>query len=284
MGNNDVFNLEDNGYQTLMDGIRNDIASLSREERRDLLCSVFSCIDNTTLNGSDTPASVGDFCRATAKMSVSAAYGPISVASVCVYPCFVGLAKQILGSTDIKVASVAGGFPAGQTSQRVKLDEVRYVIDEGADEVDFVINRGLFLSGDTKSVFDEIAAAKTLCGSAHLKVIIECGDLQTVSNVYSASLLALEAGADFIKTSTGKISVGATPEYAFAMLSALNVNAKNSKKNCGFKAAGGVSTPDDALLYLMMYKKIFDAENISNQTFRIGTSRLTNQLLDILTF
>lgn len=256
------------------------IKGLSDIERHKLLCNVFSCIDNTTLNGSDSVASVTEFCHNTLGMKV----GNLTVASVCVYPCFVGVSKKQLAGSGIKVAAVAGGFPAGQIPQRLKTEEVKFVVEEGADEVDFVIKRGNFLMGDTRAVFDEVAAAKEVCGKdVLLKVIIETGELQTSENIYAASMLAMEAGADFVKTSTGKIGVGATPEAAYTMLSAVRDFVKKSKRKVGFKAAGGISNPSDALLYYMMYKKILGKEEINNQEFRIGASRLTSQLHKNLT-
>ena len=258
------------------------IGKLSDSERKAKLSEVFTCIDNTTLNGSDSQLSVETFCRATREMYLTD--GKQShVASVCVYPRFVGVAKKELENSGINVASVAGGFPAGQTPQRIKTEEVKYVVEEGADEVDFVINRGDFLTGNTKAVFDEVAEAKEVCGnSALLKVIIETGELQTPENVYNASRLVLDAGADFVKTSTGKIPVGATPEAAYVMLLAVRDYIKISKKTVGFKAAGGISNPSDALIYYLLHKKILGKEITNNQNFRIGASRLTSQLFKFL--
>ena len=258
------------------------IGKLSDSERKAKLSEVFTCIDNTALNGSDSQLSVEAFSRATREMYLTD--GKQShVASVCVYPRFVGVAKKELENSGIKVASVAGGFPAGQTPQRIKTEEVKYVVEEGADEVDFVINRGDFLTGNTKAVFDEVAAAKEVCGnSALLKVIIETGELQTPENVYNASRLVLDAGADFVKTSTGKIPVGATPEAAYVMLLAVRDYIKISKKTVGFKAAGGISNPSDALIYYLLHKKILGKEITNNQIFRIGASRLTSQLFKFL--
>ncbi len=271
--------------KSVIKNVWDEVSSLSDANRIIPYTDIFTCIDNTTLNGSDSPKTVSEFCRNTSLLSVSGNGIRQHVASVCVYPSFVGIAKKQLASTTIRVASVAGGFPAGQTSQHVKTEEIRYVVEEGADEVDFVINRGRFLDGDLQYVSDEIEAAKSVCGnSVKLKVIIETGELKTMANIYNASMLALRAGADFIKTSTGKIPLGATPEGAFAMLSALCDFMKNSKKTVGFKAAGGISTPEEALFYYLLYKKIISVQNITNQNFRIGTSRLTAQLQNILTF
>ncbi|MBP5189973.1 MAG: deoxyribose-phosphate aldolase [Bacteroidales bacterium] len=264
--------------------LKRECSSLAEKETLTELRQLFTCIDNTTLNGSDTPSSVYEFCENTKNTMVPSPDGPLQVAAVCVYPSFVTLAKKQLNDTPIRVASVAGGFPAGQIPIYLKMQEVRYVVDNGADEVDFVINRGLFLSGETNAVFDEIAAAKENCGkNSLLKVIIECGELLTLQNIYDASFLALCAGADFVKTSTGKIPVGATPESAYAMMLALHDFREKNKKTVGFKVAGGVSNHNDAILYGLMYKKIFDVKNINNQIFRIGTSRLTAQLHKLLT-
>ena len=271
--------------KSVIKNVWDEVSSLSDANRIIPYTDIFTCIDNTTLNGSDSPKTVSEFCRNTSLLSVTGNGIRQHVASVCVYPSFVGIAKKQLASTTIRVASVAGGFPAGQTSQHIKTEEIRYVVEEGADEVDFVINRGRFLDGDLQYVSDEIEAAKSVCGnSVKLKVIIETGELKTMANIYNASMLALRAGADFIKTSTGKIPLGATPEGAFAMLSALCDFMKNSKKTVGFKAAGGISTPEEALFYYLLYKKIISVQNITNQNFRIGTSRLTAQLQNILTF
>lgn len=271
--------------KSVIKNVWDEVSSLSDANRIIPYTDIFTCIDNTTLNGSDSPKTVSEFCRNTSLLSVPDNGIRQHIASVCVYPSFVGIAKKQLASTTIRVASVAGGFPAGQTSQHVKTEEIRYVVEEGADEVDFVINRGRFLDGDLQYVSDEIEAAKSVCGnSVKLKVIIETGELKTMANIYNASMLALRAGADFIKTSTGKIPLGATPEGAFAMLSALCDFMKNSKKTVGFKAAGGISTPEEALFYYLLYKKIISVQNITNQNFRIGTSRLTAQLQNILTF
>ncbi|MBO7488877.1 MAG: deoxyribose-phosphate aldolase [Bacteroidales bacterium] len=277
--NND-FVFENSDFQRVMSEIEKEVNALSDIEQHRVLGSVFTCIDNTTLNGSDSKESVIAFCRNTLAMNVDHK----TVASVCIYPNFVAEVKKQLADSGIKVAAVAGGFPAGQIPQRLKIDEVCYVVEEGADEVDFVINRGNFLMGDNQAVFDEVATAKEVCGKdVLLKVIIETGEMQTPANIYVASMLALEAGADFVKTSTGKINVGATPEAAYTMLSAVRDFNKKTKKKVGFKAAGGISSPSEALLYYIMYKKILGKEEINNQYFRIGASRLTAQLFKILT-
>lgn len=252
---------------------------LNEKER---LSNIFTCIDNTTLRGTDSPLSVEKFCLHSAALKLPI-QGNNTVAAVCVYPNFVSLAKKTLGNHTLKVASVAGGFPSGQLPSSLKFDEVRYAIDEGADEIDIVINRGLFLQGERQEVFDEIAHSKDICGDKTLKVIIESCELETPELIYDATFLALSAGADFIKTSTGKGAAGATPVAAFSMLSALRDFCKKNKKNAGFKAAGGISSLPEALIYYCLAEKILQTENISNQIFRIGASRLTDELFNFLT-
>lgn len=244
------------------------------------LRTIYNCLDHTSLNSTDSDSSISSFCSATLSMRSDELPG---VAAVCVYPAYVEQVKKLLEGSGIRVAAVAGGFPVGQLPLQLKCHEVRYLIDSGADEVDLVINRGAFLQGSHQSLFDEVAAAKTICGDKKLKVILETGELQTPAHIYVASMLALQAGADFIKTSTGKISVGATPLAACVMMTAIRDFLKKNVSNIGFKAAGGVSTVDDAWSYYLMMKKILNIENITNQNFRIGTSRLTPQLFNFLT-
>lgn len=243
------------------------------------LISLFSCIDNTTLGGTDSAKSVEEFCYSTLKMSID----NMNVASVCVFPKHVKTAKNVLENTPVRVASVAGGFPAGQLPSKLKIDEVKYAIEEGADEIDFVINRGDFLSGNESLVCDEIAAAKETCGSRILKVILETGELNNSENIYKASMLSMLSGADFIKTSTGKIATGATLKVAEIMLSAIAEFKEKNNKTVGFKAAGGITSVDEALSYYILAEKLFGEKYINKQCFRIGTSRLTQQLFKKLT-
>ena len=241
---------------------------------------VFSCIDNTSLNATDNNQSVKAFCRRTMEMRLS---DGTTVAAVCVYPMFVDIAKHTLEGSGIKVASVAGAFPHGQLPLALKADEVRRVVDDGADEVDIVINRGLMLAGEESAVRDEVAAMKESCQGRTLKVILETGEL-TPTLIQRASEIAIAGGADFIKTSTGKIATGATLEAAEVMLNVVKENVKFNKKSIGFKAAGGIRTPEEALAYAEMAKKILGDNYVNNQTFRIGASRLTESLYSLLTF
>lgn len=247
---------------------------------RSLLQQVFSCIDNTTLTATDTDASVEAFCRHTLALR-DAAYGP--VAAVCVYPRFVAAARKVLEGSGIRVASVAGAFPHGQLPLELKVAEVKYAVGQGADEVDMVLSRGLVLEGDADGVVREVQAMKQACQGRTLKVILETCELPSPTLVAQASQLAIDGGADFIKTSTGKGASGATLEAAETMLDVIMQNVKKTSKKVGFKAAGGISTPEEALQYASLVKKIVGDDYIINQTFRIGASRLTDRLAAFLT-
>ncbi|MCQ2298661.1 MAG: deoxyribose-phosphate aldolase [Bacteroidales bacterium] len=248
---------------------------------KELYKTLFSCIDNTVLGGDDTAERIEKLCSNSLQMKNEAA-GISHVAAVCVYPVFVKQAKTILKDSDIKVASVAGAFPAGQSPIEVKISEVRYALEQGADEIDMVISRGSFLEGNFNKVQDEVAQIKQACGEKTLKVILETGELKTAENIYKASMLAIEGGADFIKTSTGKISVGATLEAAESMLKSIRDYREKTQKWVGFKAAGGISTPEEALQYYKLAQNILGEKEINNQKFRIGASRLTDKLFDVL--
>jgi len=270
--------LNNHAAEVFLQGVRD--VQLSPEEEKGMLTALFSCIDHTSLNGTDTEQHIRTFCADAVKMRLPQGE---HVAAVCVYPSFVALAKSCLKDSAIKVAAVTGGFPHGQLPLSLKVDEVCYAVEQGADEVDFVINRGYILSGEDKRVTEEVMEAKKACGNSHLKVIIESGELPDLECIYKTASLVLDAGADFVKTSTGKIPVGATPEAAFAMINAVYDFVKKQDKKVGFKAAGGISTPLDALMYMQIMKKILNVNFVNNQVFRIGTSRLTTQLYKILT-
>lgn len=253
---------------------------------KELAKRVFSCIDNTTLNGTDSDVHVEEFCRRTREMRVSPLFShlsPLNVAAVCVYPRFVSVARKTLEGSDIRVASVAGAFPHGQLPLKLKVEEVKYAVGEGADEVDIVISRGALLAGEENRVRDEVSMMKEACQDKILKVILETGELPSPSLIKKASQLAIDGGADFIKTSTGKISTGATLEAAEVMLECIAENVKINKKTVGFKAAGGISSPEEALAYAEIAKKIMGDNFVNNQTFRIGASRLTDHLYSVLT-
>lgn len=248
----------------------------------ELLKTTFGCIDNTTLEGCDTEARIAQLCNDSLQMC-DAAKGVPHVAAVCVYPVFVRQAKTLLAASGIKVASVAGAFPAGQSPIDVKLHEVRYAVEQGADEIDMVISRGALIEGKDNQVFDEIAAIREASRGCTLKVILETGELRTPELIRKASQIAIAAGADFIKTSTGKISINATLEAADTMLSVIKEEYEKTGKMVGFKAAGGISTPEEALRYASLAYNVLGVKFFNSQYFRIGASRLVKNLFSFLT-
>jgi deoxyribose-phosphate aldolase len=237
-----------------------------------------SMIDLTTLEGKDTAGKVAFLCRK-AMEPAAAHYDVPSCAAVCVYPNFVRLAKRLLGSSGVKVASVATAFPAGLMPLDLKLEEVRRASGEGADEIDMVIDRGIFLAGDYDRVFDEIAATREACGAAHLKVILETGELQTYDNVRLASEIGMRAGGDFIKTSTGKIAPAATLPVTLVMLEAIRDYFYESGRRIGMKPAGGIRTAKQALAYLVMVKETLGDDWVTPDLFRFGARTLLNDVL-----
>ncbi len=237
-----------------------------------------SMIDLTTLEGKDTPGKVRQLCRKAVCPDPADPSLP-HVAAVCVYPTLVRVAKEALSGTEVRVASVATAFPSGQAEPGVRLDEIRYAVAEGADEIDMVISRGKFLCGEYAAVFDEIAACKEACGEAHLKVILETGELHTYDNVRHASDLAMEAGADFIKTSTGKVSPAATPEVTLVMLQAIQDFHARTGKMVGMKPAGGIRDAKTAVTFLVMVRETLGPAWLTPEWFRFGASTLTNDIL-----
>lgn len=235
-------------------------------------------IDLTTLEGKDTEGKVKQMCYKAMHLHDHLPGMP-TVAAVCVYPTMVRIAKKALGDSGIKVASVATAFPSGQSTPDVKLADTRFAVSEGADEVDMVISRGEFLTGNYQFVFDEIAAIKEACGAARLKVILETGELSTLDNVRRASEIAMRAGADFIKTSTGKVSPAATPQVTLVMLQAIRDYYYETGIMIGMKPAGGISTAKAALQNLVMVKETLGAAWLSNHWFRFGASSLANDIL-----
>ena len=252
--------------------------SIKKEAKMQGLNMVLSMIDLTTLEGMDTPGKVKQLCYK-ARHLHDAVEGLPSVAAVCVYPNFVGIAKAELAGSEIKVASVATAFPSGNSSLPIKLEDVALAVEAGADEIDMVISRGRFHAGDHQYVFDEIAAVKEACGSARLKVILETGELGTLDNVRLASDIAIEAGADFIKTSTGKIKPAATMPVTLVMLEAIRDHHFKTGKMVGMKPAGGISKAKLALHYLIMVKETLGEDWLTNQWFRFGASSLANDVL-----
>ena len=238
---------------------------------------IISMIDLTTLEGQDTPGKVRMLCRK-ARRPMADPDCP-QVAAICVYPPMVPVAVEELKGTDINIAAVATYFPSGQASLKERLDEVRHTVDLGADEIDMVISRGAFLAGDYQRVYDEIAATKEACGKAHLKVILETGELQTYDNVRLASQIAIDAGGDFIKTSTGKVSPKATLPITLIMLETIRDHFLKTGKMVGMKPAGGISDAKLALRYLAMIKETLGDSWLDPDWFRFGASSLLNDVL-----
>lgn len=234
-------------------------------------------VDLTTLEGMDTPGKVRALCAKAVRPDPTDPLVP-SVAAVCVYGDLVHVAREAVGD-QIHVAAVATAFPSGRASLEVKLQDTAEAVAAGADEIDMVIDRGAFLSGDYDRVFDEIVAVKKACGGAHLKVILETGELRTLDNVRRASWLAMLAGADFIKTSTGKVTPAATPPVALVMLEAVRDYFESSGIRVGVKVAGGIRTSKDAIRYLVLVKETAGEEWLSPDYFRFGASTLLNDLL-----
>ncbi len=238
-----------------------------------------SMMDLTTLEGKDTPGKVAYLCRK-ALQPVEPKYGVPPCAAVCVYPNMVKYARKFLGDgSPVKVASVATGFPSGQYPLRTKLDEVRRAVGDGADEIDMVIDRGAFLDGAYARVFDEIAAVKEASSPAHLKVILETGELVTYDNVRLASEIAMQAGADFIKTSTGKVQPAATMPVTLVMLEAIRDHFFATGVRIGMKPAGGIRNAKQALAYLVMVKETLGDDWLTSDLFRFGASTLVNDVL-----
>lgn len=243
---------------------------------------LFNCIDLTTLKTTDSVESVMKF---TEKVNDFADKYPDlpSVAAICVYPNMAKTVHETCEVEDVKIACVSAGFPSSQTFIEVKTVETGLALHDGADEIDIVISVGEFLSGDYETMCDEIEEIKNVCGEQHLKVILETGALGSMSNIKKASILSMYSGADFIKTSTGKMEPAATPEAAYVMCQAIKEYYDKTGRKVGFKPAGGINTVKDALGYYTIVKEVLGEEWLNNEYFRLGTSRLANFLLsDIL--
>ena len=239
---------------------------------------IFNCLDLTTLKTEDSEESVLKFTERVNEFDTQ--YPDLkNVAAICVYPCFAKIVSQSLEVEDVNVACVSGGFPSSQTFTEVKVAETALALADGATEIDIVIPVGKFLSGDYEGMCDEIEELKAICGERHLKVILETGALKIPQLIHDASLISMLAGTDFIKTSTGKIDVAATPEAAFIMCHAIKDYYKETGRKVGFKAAGGVKTPEDAALYYTIVEEILGEEWLTTDLFRIGASSAANNLL-----
>lgn len=252
--------------------------SIKKDAKVEGMKLALSMIDLTTLEGQDTPGKVKQMCYKAMHLH-DVLPGLPTVAAVCVYPTLVKTARTALGDSGVKVAAVATAFPSGQAPRNVKIADTKYAVGEGADEIDMVISRGKFHSGDHAFVFDEIAAVKEACGHARLKVILETGELGTYDKVRLASDIAIAAGADFIKTSTGKISPAATMPVTMVMLHAIRDHYLKTGVMIAMKPAGGIRTSKEALHYLMMVKEELGPEWLSPHWFRFGASSLANDIL-----
>jgi len=272
-------------YHETDDSLKKRLESIFSQPRPEqdnkLLCRrLLGLLDMTTLEGSDTRDKVMKLCRQARFSLINPAYA--DAAAVCVYPSLVAEVKDALRNTDMKIASVAGGFPAGQTSLHVKLEEVKYALEAGADEIDTVICRGKLIEGRESEVFDELAAIREASGKARLKVILETGELSDVKLVRQAGILAILAGADFIKTSTGKIAMGAEPLSFLVMLDTIREYLEKTGKTVGIKAAGGVRNVEQALTFSTLFTQVMGKEMLTAEYFRIGASSLAGEILDFL--
>jgi deoxyribose-phosphate aldolase len=252
--------------------------SIKREAKRFALDLAVSMVDLTTLEGADTPGKVKALCAKGREPDPGDPSCP-QVAAICIYPDRVAIAKTALAGSTIKVASVATAFPSGRAALPVKLADVRTAVDAGADEIDMVIDRGAFLAGHYEQVLDEIVAVKESCGTAHLKVIFETGELVTLDNVRRVSWLAMIAGADFIKTSTGKVVPAATPPVVLVMLQAVRDFHELTGREVGVKPAGGMRTAKEAVRYLVMVHEEAGPRWLTPNLFRFGASSLLNDIL-----
>jgi len=264
-------------------GIRERVArlatrSIKKTSKVEGLKLALSMVDLTTLEGADTPGKVRQLCTKAIHLHSGRKDLPM-VAAVCVYPTVVRIAREALQGTSIQVAAVATAFPSGMNPLAVKLEDTRYAVAEGAHEIDMVISRGDFLRGDYARVADEIGQVKGACGKAHLKVILETGELGTLDRVRLASDIAMQSGADFIKTSTGKIQPAATPEVVLVMLQAISDFYRKTGKRIGMKPAGGIANAKAALNLLIMVREVLGPAWLTPSLFRIGASKLPNDML-----
>ncbi len=243
---------------------------------------LFSCIDLTSLNTDDNGATARRLCRSLNSFTDTFNNIP-SVAAICVYPSLVKDIRAGLKDDNVSIAAVGAGFPSSQTFLSVKLAECELLVSKGADEIDIVLSVGRFLGGDFQRVFDEIHLIKNTIADVHLKVILETGLLKTAENIRMASFLAMEAGADFIKTSTGKLSPAATPEAVYVMAKAIRDYHVSTGRMVGLKPAGGIVTVEDALVYYKLIDSLLGDEWLNPGLFRIGASRLANNLLEAIT-
>lgn len=255
---------------------------LQKVDRHKMLKNILSFIDLTTLSGDDTDKKVADLCNKAISYK-NKSEGIPNVAAICVYPVFADLVSNLLSSSDVKTACVAGAFPSGQSLLPIRIDEVIDAVSNGAQEIDMVISRGKLIEGNSDYVFKEVVEIKKACANAHLKVILETGELKTIALIRQASEISILAGGDFIKTSTGKIQPAATPEAFLIMLDTINEYYEKTGKMIGIKPAGGISEPEEAILYYLLVKEILGNKWLSKNYFRIGASRLADNIYGKIT-
>ncbi|MBP3354013.1 MAG: deoxyribose-phosphate aldolase [Bacteroidales bacterium] len=253
-------------------------AHLNENCNEEVYKTIFSCMDLTSLNVTDNYESVSKLVEMVNKMDNDYSNIP-NVAAICVYPNFVTAVRGALEVSDVNVASVSGGFPSSQTFSEIKAIEAGLAIKDGADELDIVMNVGNFVIGNYEDMCDEINEIKEICGDAKLKVILETGALESTENIRKAAILSIYAGADFIKTSTGKIGVGATPEAFYVMCNAVKDYYNETGTKIGVKAAGGIRTASDATKYYTIVKEVLGEEWLNKELFRIGAAGLANNLI-----
>ncbi len=251
---------------------------LSDSDRKAALRTLLGCIDLTSLEGSDTNVKIFSICEQ-ARSFADHGNGLPNAAAVCFYPNFIQVAKKLLKGTDIKVATVAAGFPAGQIPMHLKSAEVAYAVTEGADEIDIVISRGKILENKCQEVYEEVFKLREVSKGTKLKVILETGELETVYKIRRACEVVIRAGADFLKTSTGKIKPAATPEAFLIMLDTIKEYHEKTGKMIGIKAAGGISDPDEALKYYLLTREVLGEKWLNKKYFRIGASRLAHKIV-----
>ena len=270
------------GEQEIAQAVKRADETAEKNNTKEVLKEIYSCLDLTTLKCTDNAESV---LAMTEKVnSLEEKYPDLkNVAAICVYPNFASIVSQSLEVENVEVACVSGGFPSSQTFSEVKIAETALALQDGATEIDIVLNIGKFLSGDYESVCDEIQELKDLCGERSLKVILETGALQSAENIKKAAILSIYSGADFIKTSTGKENPAATPEAAYIMCSTIKEYYEKTGRKIGFKAAGGINSVKDALLYYTIVENTLGKEWLNSKLFRIGTSRLAATLLAEIT-
>lgn len=251
----------------------------AENNNKEVYKKLYSMIDLTTLNTTDSKESVWKFTEGVNDFEGSRP-DMDNVAAICVFPNFAETVKEALTAENVKIACVSGGFPSSQTSLEVKIAETALAVADGAEEIDIVLNLGYFVTENYEELSEEIQEIKHACRDAHLKVILETGALKTAESIKKASILSLYSGADFLKTSTGKVYDGATLEAAYVMCSTLKEYYDKTGNKRGFKASGGISTTEDAVKYYTIVKEVLGEEWLSNEYFRIGASRLAKNLLD----